>query len=88
MTYKKWLKKYKPVKNHLVPTAPYDGCMFETYDEEKKHVDRHLFQHVWTLVDDEGDKIRNGRHKVNRIGYFITEVPWEGCSVIQVKVDV
>lgn len=85
MTFKKWKKIYKPIKNHLVQGAPYDGCMFETYDEEKKHVDRNFFQHVWTLVDDEGDKIRNGFHKVNRIGYFITEEAWEGSGFIEVK---
>lgn len=32
---------------------------------------------VWTLVDgDEGSYIVAGYHRVNRMGYFISEVPW------------
>lgn len=35
-------------------------------------------EHVWTLIDgDEGDALLPGFHIVNRIGYIVTEHPWE-----------
>jgi len=83
MTYEEWVEIYKPKTNHLVKN---DGQLhFETYGIELGYVlatadiepDR-----VWTLVDgDEGTYIVNGYHLVNRISYFITEVPYLGDGV-------
>jgi hypothetical protein len=54
--------------------------MFETYGEEFDHVwAKHQAEpnHVWTLVaEDDEYGIVNGYYLINRIGYFITEVPW------------
>lgn len=73
-----WVNKYRPVKNHLNPGAPFDGTMFETYERELAHVERQDQHHVWTYVtgDENQDIITAGFHFVNRQGYFITEVPW------------
>lgn len=79
MNYEMWAEVYKPKINHLVKT---EQMHFETYGVELGYVlatadlepDR-----VWTLVDgDEGTWIVNGYHLVNRIAYFITEVPFQG----------
>lgn len=80
MNYEEWAGIYRPKHNHLVKS----DCQyhFETYGIELGYVlatadlepDR-----VWTLVDgDDGTYIVNGYHLVNRISYFITEVPFTG----------
>jgi hypothetical protein len=80
MTYEEWAEVYRPKDNHLVKNKGQQH--FETYGIELGYVlatadtepDR-----VWTLVDgDEGTWIVNGYHLVNRISYFITEVPYLG----------
>lgn len=82
MNYEMWAEVYKPKMNHLVKT---EQMHFETYGVELGYVlatadlepDR-----VWTLVDgDEGTWIVNGYHLVNRIAYFITEVPHTGDDI-------
>ena len=70
-----WDAKYKPVTNH------FDGTdKFETYGEELDFVRAQDPRCIWTLVDgDDGNLyIVDGYHLVNRINYFITEVPFEG----------
>jgi hypothetical protein len=75
--YDRWLRDYKPVKNHLDDNPPYDGLMFETYGEEIDHVKAQRPNKIWTLLDCDGKcYIVNGWHYVNRLGYFICEVPY------------
>lgn len=66
--------------------APYAGCMYETFGEELNYINsflnkpRHLAKsfHIWTIVDGEDDMvIQSGYWLVNRLGYIITEKPWE-----------
>lgn len=77
--YEVWLQTYKPVTNKLEPEGPFDGFMFETYGDELQLVRNADPSHVWTYVtgDDNEDVIVAGYHHVNRIGYFITELPWK-----------
>jgi hypothetical protein len=70
-----WEAKYKPVTNQ------FDGTdKFETYGEELDFVRAQDPRCIWTLVDgDDGNLyIVDGYHLVNRLNYFITEVPFEG----------
>ena len=88
MTYKQidedtWVKKYKPITNHLDPNASWGvdegtGIMFETYGDEVEFVKQQNERHIWTYMDtdDGGTCIGAGWSVVNRIGYFITENPW------------
>ncbi|CAB4121830.1 hypothetical protein UFOVP26_33 [uncultured Caudovirales phage] len=73
-----WEEKYKPIKNHLDDNASFDGIMFETYGEELAFVKAQAPDTIWTYGE-EDDKfyIQAGWHYVNRLGYFITEVPFE-----------
>lgn len=78
-----WEEKFKPVKNTLLPEGsegPFNSCMFETYDAELSHVKAMVKlqpRNVWTWVEAEGHGyIVPGFHYVNRVGYFITEVPF------------
>lgn len=72
-----WELKYKPIMNHIDPTN-YDK--FETYGEELRYVMAQDPKCIWTLVDgDDGNLyIVDGYHLVNRVAYFVTEVPFDG----------
>jgi hypothetical protein len=90
MTEDEWYKTYKPIKNHIDTNASFDGYMFETYDEEVEFVKSQDPAHIWMYGDgdDGGGYIWNGWHFVNRIGYFITEVPCPADVTIQVLISV
>ena len=86
MTFEEWLDKYQPVDNHLDNNASFqdengNGIMFETYGDELQYVlsiANSSPNQVWTYVDgDDGTYVTNGYHLVNRIGYFITSVPYD-----------
>jgi len=80
MEYFEWFETYKPKKNHL--NRNHDTEMFETYDIELGYVLATADlepNRVWTLIEgDVGLWIVNGYHLVNRLGYYITEKPFEG----------
>jgi len=74
--WQEWENKFKPIKNHMV--ADPDQQMFETYGEEVEFVCKQDNQYVWTWIQgDMSDLIVAGYHYVNRLGYYITEVPWD-----------
>lgn len=76
LTYEEWLSRFKPQTNPLNPTGPYNGLMYETYGQELDEVYKADIDRIWTLVDNDGaTDITSGFHHVNRLGYFITEVP-------------
>lgn len=78
-----WEDTYKPIVNTLSDNPSWDsgsgGLMFETYGHELDHVRRISEENpkrVWTYIDGHDyPVIVNGYHIVNRIGYFITDVP-------------
>jgi hypothetical protein len=75
MTYEQWVEKYKPIKNHLVTD---DTTSFETYGEELQFVILSDDYKVWTELDgDNGVYLVSGYHIVNRISYYVTEIPWQ-----------
>ena len=74
--WQKWEDKFKPIHNHFSNDPDQD--MFETYGEEVEFVTKADNKHVWTWIQgDMSDLIVAGYHYVNRLGYYITEVPWE-----------
>ena len=93
MNYDEFEETYKPVQNHIDKNASWNGCMFETYGDERDFVVKHgLANHhtVWTIVtivpDEEYNKdgepnpstaIISGYYVVNRVGYLITEKPFD-----------
>lgn len=93
--WRTFLKKYKPIKNHLVNDAPFDGYMFETHGKEYEHLKKLADAsainglngyYVWTIVDGTTNGrcyLLNGWHVVNRLGYVFSETPWiEGDEII------
>lgn len=85
LTFEKWVKQYRPLSNHLVPDAPYDGLMFETYGNELEFVRNHMNtdpRKIWTQVEvDDKMYILSGFHYVNRFGYYVTEITHQGPDV-------
>jgi hypothetical protein len=70
-----WEEKYKPIQNKF---RDYSEHMFETYGEEVEFVQSQDPRYVWTNVQgDMSDLIVAGYAYVNRLCYYITEVPWE-----------
>jgi hypothetical protein len=96
MTMEEWEATYKPIPNNIDKNASFQnetgqGIMFETYGAELEFVKKADPKHIWTYGDgdDGGSYIWNGFHYINRLGYFITELPApdeEEC-VIQIKVS-
>ena len=90
MTEEEWFNTYKPIKNNLVENSSFDDHMFETYGEEVEFVKAQDENRIWMLGDgdDGGMYIWNGWGFVNRIGYFVTEVPCPPDTTIQVQVGI
>jgi hypothetical protein len=75
-----WEEKYRPIKNRLSGEELFPDDKFETYGGDLDFVRAQDPRCIWTLVDgDDGNLyIVDGYHLVNRINYFVTEVPFEG----------
>ena len=72
--YDAWATKFKPRPNHFKT----DELMFETYGEEVDYVRAIDPKYVWTYVDgDMCSLLVAGYAYVNRIGYYVCEIPWE-----------
>lgn len=89
MTEDEWFDTYKPIKNNIDTSASFDGHMFETYGAEVDFVKKADPAHIWMYGDgdDGGSYIWSGWGFVNRIGYFITEVPCPPDTTIQIKIS-
>ena len=93
MTEEEWFKTYKPIPNHIDSNASFNdgeqGYMFETYGAEYEFVKKAHEDYLWTYGDgdDGGTYIWNGWSYVNRIGYFITEVPCPKNTTIQIQIS-
>ena len=77
MTWSEWEEKYKPIPNPFVKSP--DQLMFETYGEEYEFIKTKIdSKQVWTYADgDMSSFIMAGFGIVNRIGYYVTEIPWQ-----------
>jgi len=82
MTEKEF-ETFRPLKNPHGDHG-WDATLWETYGVELNFVRNQQPNRVWTLMnDDEGNLvIVTGFHFVNRVGYFVTEIPWAEDSVV------
>jgi hypothetical protein len=89
LTFDDWRDAFRPIRNALRPAAPFDGLMFETFGPELDAVVAADPTCVWTIVDGEDESLwlRSGCHFVNRLGYFITERPWQGAEPVEIALD-
>lgn len=89
MTEDEWIATYKPIINHLDKNSSFGGYIFETYGDEEQYIKTYPNPNcIWTYGDgdDGGTYIWNGWSYVNRIGYFITEVPFQDGEEIQIPI--
>ena len=88
ISYKEWEEAYKPISNPLNMDDDFWGCMFETYgsDIEYLKANHTANYNLWTLVDNNPNgrylDVVPGVHWVNRMGYFVTEVPWTDKDMV------
>lgn len=89
MDFEDWCNTYKPIANHIDNNASFDGAMFETYGDEVAFVKEQPEDLIWMYGDgdDGGSYIWSGWGFVNRLGYFITEVPCPPDTTIQIRVS-
>jgi len=93
MDFDDWCEQYKPIVNHIDNNASFDngdgGLMFETYGDEVEFVKSQSPDKIWMYGDgdDGAGYLWSGWGFVNRIGYFITEVPGPPNTTIQVLVS-
>ena len=89
LDYEEFVATYKPITNHIDKNASFDGMMFETYGDEYDFVKSANPNCIWTYGDgdDGGSYIWSGWSFINRLGYFITEVPCPADTEIQIKVS-
>lgn len=76
ITFNEWQETYKPINN---PTNDWGGeySAFETYGDDLERVKDTDPALIWTEVDgDGGCYVVAGMHWVNRIHYYICEVPY------------
>lgn len=79
--------EFKPVDNHITENSSFNGKMFETYGADFEFVQSQDPSKVWTIVEGEEMTYSSGLHFVNRIGYFVCEVPVPEGTDIEVNVD-
>ena len=77
MSEEEWIEKFKPIK------AEPDRTNFEfdthgDWDRMLEHRAKNVYC-IWTMLDGEGSDlyIVQGTHRVNRMAYFVTEIPGE-----------
>ena len=83
LDYFDWVEKYKPLtdEENLIDFHPRTST-----ESQKEQWDKARSNNTaWTALDVEGKTIiTNGIHWVNRLDYYITELPWEDEEIIEV----
>ena len=93
LTEEEWIEEFKPIPNHIDEDASFNdgdqGYMFETYGEELEFVQSQEPNRIWTYCDgdDNGTYIFQGMRIVNRIGYFVTTVPFNVNEDYQIEIS-
>ena len=94
LTEEEWFDTFKPIPNHIDDNASFQtedgvGYMFETYDDELRFVQSQEPNRIWTYCDGDntGTYIFQGMRIVNRIGYFVTAVPFDGSKDYQIQIS-
>jgi hypothetical protein len=70
-----WYDTYKPIL-----TDHGDLRVYETYGTDLEFIESIIEDNrVWTFIDgSDYSVITNGMFFVNRLNYYVTEIPWEG----------
>jgi hypothetical protein len=86
LTWSEFVEQFKPEPNKFSNDP--DQQMFETYGEELEFVMKAKPNNIWTYLNTDGGTVTvEGFHYVNRIGYFITEVPWIDSTSYEIDLE-
>lgn len=78
-TWEQFEKHYKPIKNTITDGAPFGNTMFETFGDDLEFLKKQNPKCIWTFIcEGNSEIISSGVWYANRLGYFVTEVPFEG----------
>jgi hypothetical protein len=82
-------EQFKPKKNHL---NKHGELQYETYGDDWEFIKTQDPRYVWTWVQgDMSDLLVNGIAYVNRLSYYVCEVPWDEdkdyCVLLSVEVE-
>jgi hypothetical protein len=81
INYSEWVDTYKPTTNIH---SKNDDKIYETFGADMAVVNETDYHYVWTEMDGDEPVIVSGRAFVNRLHYYITEVPWQDEEDIEV----
>jgi hypothetical protein len=93
LTLDQWEQQFRPLPNHLSKDQGCDfgngSCLFETYGQDHEYI-RTLNQNrslcLWTLLEVDGKLfISEGCHFVNRLGYLVTERPYNPSEQYEIN---
>ena len=86
LTWSEFVQQFRPVPNKFFEDP--GELMYETYGEEFDYVSGYEPNKVWTYIDhDTGSLVVEGLQKTNRVGYFITEIPWEDETSYEIEIE-
>ena len=76
--YDMWYNKFIPILTESLETKDKSPRMYETYGEDIKLLKLIPSNHIWTLLDCDGNLyLSPGFHIVNRLNYFICTIPFK-----------
>jgi len=96
ITEEEFEETYKPQQNHIVggENAAFNGWMYETFEPELEYVlsianNKETANRVFTIIEGDGGMCyAAGYHLVNRMGYIITEKPFDNPQLwVQLDID-
>lgn len=90
MTFDDWFEKFKPIENPQIKDEGNEYLFEDCYEEDKEFIhDRIGSKTIWTRIFGENASVFliEGRHLVNREGYYVTEVPYEEGEQYQIIID-
>lgn len=82
MEFYDWCDKYKPIANPNGTCK--DDYLFQVCQEDIDYLNKQNIHNIWTDI---GRTVINGAHFVNRICYYLTEIPWEDGDDIEIFYD-
>lgn len=83
MNKEEWIKEFKPIMENDEPK------MFETYGKDIEYVKKQNPNCIWTdIYADEFNQISSGFHIVNRMGYYITEIPCMDREIVPLNYSI
>jgi len=76
ITWEEWEATYQPTPN---PDSQETEVFWQAYYDNLRDIPKGIpHERIWTLIDGNGryTNLVCGIHIVNRLGYFVTNLPW------------